>query len=503
MAKKKKSRVWLVIVILLVLLAAGAFVYFRVIAPRAAMAAQPATPELTYAVERGTVSTTITAAGQLEATGKATQQLPDGLLVTGVDVKAGDAVTVGQKLASLDRDSVYTQLLYVDSALKKLDKKLGKDEFSKRIDAPTEGRLKYQPVKIGDNVTDAMNEYGVLAILSVDGLMELSIETDAALTIGERYVVKFDGVRVWGNVVSKTDGGYTLTLPDERAPYLGNADVYDGETLVGSGVLQIHAPVSVVGYAGVIERIGYELDQSVPGGKIMFAIKNAPSERAWQQKYIERDVVAKRLEALIRLYADPTVYATFDGVISEAVLAQDVYSGKVEKCDKNSDAFKYSVEGATILAATVDELDIGKVVLGQTADITFIAHEGETFSGVVTRIGLIGKKENSISTYRIEITVPQDGRLLEGMNGTASILAEQAENVLLIPAAAINEDVDGSYVDVLAADGTKQRVLITTGLSDGTNVEVLSGLNEGDTIVYADMSGNDAMYDMATSVAVG
>ncbi len=503
MAKKKKGFAGIIILVILVLLGVGAFVYFKYIRTPSDLNAGMLAPEATYTVERGTVETTITAPGQLEAGGKAFQQLPDGLRVTSVAVKAGDTVTAGQALATLDKESVYAQLLYVRLALDKLDKKLGDDELSKRIDSPTEGRLKYQPVKIGDNVIDAMQEYGLLAILSVDGLMELTIQSDAALTIGERYVVKFEGSRgVWGSVVEAIDGGYVLTLSDERAPYHGKADVYVNDTIVGSGTLEIHMPVNVYGFAGVIEKIGYKINDSVPGGKIMFSVKNAPVEVAFQQKYIERQAVSDRLNRLIALWNDPTVYAEKDGVLAETTLTQGGLTGKVEKCDKNSDVFTYSVGGPILFAASVDELDINKVMLGQEVEVTFIAYEDEMVTGTVTRISAIGKKENSISSYRVEIMTDANDKLFEGMNGTATILAQRVENVLLVPAVAINEDADGAYVNVLAADGSKTPVQIVTGHSDGTNVEVLSGLSEGDVISYADTSMEDSLYDMANSTAI-
>ncbi|MPN10840.1 hypothetical protein SDC9_158137 [bioreactor metagenome] len=89
------------------------------------------------------------------------------------------------------------------------------------------------------------------------------------------------------------------------------------------------------------------------------------------------------------------------------------------------------------------------------------------------------------------MTLGYDERLLEGMNGSAVILTSKKENVVLLPLDLINEDADGEYVFVKSADGKSyDRADITTGLSDGTNAEVTSGLSAGDIIWYVSKPEN-------------
>jgi multidrug efflux pump subunit AcrA (membrane-fusion protein) len=491
MAKKKKKWIlWVVLAVVAIAIAAGVLILTKkAAAARDAMI----TPDLTATVEQGTLETTITASGMLEATDTDLLTLPDGLKVADLLVQAGDEVKAGAPLARLDPDSVATQLFYVNNKLATLDKKLGKGDDEGSITAPAQGRLKYQPVTSGEDVIAAMKEYGCLAILSADGLMNMTIQTDLTLSPGDRYTVKFTGGRAWGSVVRAVEGGYFLTLPDDRAPYGETAEVYDGDTLIGSGKMDINMPIKVVGFNGVIDKIAYKLNEGVAAGKNMFSIKNARIETAYQKKYYERTQVSNRLSDLILLSSDPTVYAPFDCVVSEVLVTEGANTGKVEVCDRYSDAFKLGVEGATKLVLSVDELDINKVALGQTASITFTAYDDESFTGTVSRIGKVGKKQNSISTYSVEVTLPWDARLLAGMNATATILVDRAENVLLAPMDAIEEDADGQYVFVLDAQQQKQRVAVTTGLSDGTNVEITSGLKEGDVVSYPDPAGSDLL----------
>ena len=73
------------------------------------------------------------------------------------------------------------------------------------------------------------------------------------------------------------------------------------------------------------------------------------------------------------------------------------------------------------------------------------------------------------------------------MNGSAVIVAQKHENVLLLPVDAIHEDETGVYVYVKVGEETERRE-IKTGLSDGSVAEILSGLKEGDVVQYLSSS---------------
>ncbi len=485
-AKQRKKKKWIIWAIVAVVVIAAVVLVMNMKSKAAAAAAALAnmSTDVTYTVERGTLETTITADGKLQATDTQVMTAPDGLMVKKVLAKAGDEVKAGDPLAMLDPESVLTQMIYVDDKLRSLDKRLGTGDDETHIKSPVKGRLKYQLIQTGDDVAAVMKEHGYLAILSTDGLMKLELKTDQTLEIGQKYAVRWEGGRVYGRAIRAIDGGYLLHVSDDRAPYLATVEVYDDETLLGTGVLEINSPVKVFGFSGIVDKIGYEINESVPRGKNMYAIENGQVEFSFQKKYAERQVVYERLNRLIGFSADPTIYAPFDGVVSESLLADGVKTGKVDACDKDSDAFKIQVGGATILAISVDELDIGKVQLGQKANIEFTAYGDEKFTGTVTRIAKAGKDSNGISAYAVEITLEPDDRLLVGMNGTTTIEVFRVENVITVPMDAIFEDAEGMYVYTLDAAGAKVRTPIKTGLSDAENAEVLSGLKEGDVVSY-------------------
>jgi RND family efflux transporter MFP subunit len=136
--------------------------------------------------------------------------------------------------------------------------------------------------------------------------------------------------------------------------------------------------------------------------------------------------------------------------------------------------------------AIVDETDISQVELGQEAQITFDAFPGRRFRGQVLEVPLEGTLVQNVVTYEVPVTLEgADGVAIKpGMTANLSIVVGRRENVLLLPALAVLQAEDGSVVmvqDTSQPEGVASPVEV--GLSDGTHVEVLRGLNEGDFVL--------------------
>ena len=81
-----------------------------------------------------------------------------------------------------------------------------------------------------------------------------------------------------------------------------------------------------------------------------------------------------------------------------------------------------------------------------------------------------------------------DEAVKDGMTCEISFILSQRKDVLLIPNKAVEFTDGNQYVQVLLADGTIEERVISTGLTDGRNVEVTKGLSEGDTLLYETLS---------------
>lgn len=490
--KKKKSR--LILWILIAALAIGAVV----VLPRMFVPAdeQSTVQGTTCSVTRGDISATITGNGRLETADTLEIDLPVGVNVETVFVETGDMAHAGDVLATLDASSLETRAAELSAELSALDAQLSARKTVSEIKSPAKGRIKYQPVAEEDDVIAAVNEYGCLAILSIDGLMQLDIRTESQLSLNAEVSVKWNGGSADGTVAAQIDGGYRITLEDEDAPYLGQADVYYNAAKIGSGALEIHAPLAIFGNGGTISEVHCDVDDDVALNAKLFTLSNEPAVDSYRQILSSRNEKAEQLQNVLQYLADPAVLAPEDGVVMSVGLTE---GKKTFSTDGSADmtAFCMGVGGAVKMTVDVDELDISKLEVGQTATVTLDAFTGESFSATVTRISRIGTPSGSITTYATELCLEGDERLLSGMNGSAVILSETAEDVLIVPLAGVYEDAQGPYVQKLGSDGTQNKTYIETGLSDGTNVQVLRGLSEGDEIIcQTSMSSFEKMQQM-------
>ncbi len=156
--------------------------------------------------------------------------------------------------------------------------------------------------------------------------------------------------------------------------------------------------------------------------------------------------------------------------------------------------------GTNVLAVTpltemtmeilVDEQDITKVYLGQTGDVQIDVLHGQLFTGTVTEIGTTGTSDGGNAKYTVEITLPWTEGMLSGMSGTVSFTLGSTDNVPVIPVAALVDNGSETVVYTRkSGEELKKPVTVTTGVSDGENVEILSGLEEGKTFYYSVYEG--------------
>ncbi|HMH15102.1 MAG TPA: efflux RND transporter periplasmic adaptor subunit [Edaphobacter sp.] len=135
----------------------------------------------------------------------------------------------------------------------------------------------------------------------------------------------------------------------------------------------------------------------------------------------------------------------------------------------------------------VDESDIGKVYLGQTARIKVESFKDKTFLGKVTRIAPLGVEKDNVTTFEVRVSIDNPGgELKANMTANAEILLEEHKNVLTVPEQAVIYDKDrNASVEVPDSNQKKGRrkVDIKAGISNGTKTEVLAGLKSGDTVV--------------------
>lgn len=136
---------------------------------------------------------------------------------------------------------------------------------------------------------------------------------------------------------------------------------------------------------------------------------------------------------------------------------------------------------------TVDELDILSLQTGMEAAITLDALPGKTYPGTITKINTYGLNSGGNTKYTVTVTLDRAENMLTGMNASVKIETASSEAVPTVPAAAIQSKDGKSWLYTAydeKTDTLSGLTEITTGLSDGESVEILSGLTEGSTYYY-------------------
>ena len=138
-----------------------------------------------------------------------------------------------------------------------------------------------------------------------------------------------------------------------------------------------------------------------------------------------------------------------------------------------------------IVNAQVDETDIGRVKVGETAITTLDAHPEINISGKVSHIYYESMTVNNVTVYYVEIMpdkVPPEFR--SGMNASIEIIQAERKNVLIVPSESVIEEDGQSYVMVKTNDKARpEKRAVKTGMVTSDKIEITEGLEESETLL--------------------
>ena len=135
----------------------------------------------------------------------------------------------------------------------------------------------------------------------------------------------------------------------------------------------------------------------------------------------------------------------------------------------------------------VDELDILSLQVGMAARVTLDAQPGKEFTGSITKINAYGINSGGNTKYTVTVTIPREDSMRSGMNASVKITTAQSQPLPTVPAEAIVFDSGKSWLYIgydEKTDTLSGLTEIQTGLSDGSLVEVVTGLDKNTTFYY-------------------
>jgi HlyD family secretion protein len=120
-----------------------------------------------------------------------------------------------------------------------------------------------------------------------------------------------------------------------------------------------------------------------------------------------------------------------------------------------------------------------------TVEIKVGALPKDRLKGILTKVSPKAHRDEGSNVFDVEIDLTEvgDATLRAGYSANADIIITQMEDILLIPERLINFENDSAFVETQDSLGTISKISIETGLSDGMQIEVISGLTEGDVLI--------------------
>jgi len=186
------------------------------------------------------------------------------------------------------------------------------------------------------------------------------------------------------------------------------------------------------------------------------------------------------------------IFAPISGVIlKREVSAGQIISSGISNVGGGTLLFSIADLSKLYVTASIDESDIGKIKPEQEANISVDAFPRIKFKGAVEWIAPRGETVSNVTIFKVKINITDERRkmLKPGMSASVDITIAQNENVLYAPVSAIKEKDGKSGVYLKEKNGALKWVKARRGVSDGTNVEIIGELKEGDEILVSSLDG--------------
>lgn len=436
-----KKNIWITAVI--VIIAALSFMGYRQIAAKKASAEAPATE--TAVVERGELSMTVDAVGNLASPTEIKLAFPAVGRIYEIPVSEGQTVKRGDVLARLEGNiqaEADFQALFTDAGVLQAELAAA-DAQDGLVDA-----IDYLKYRIG---SETYYWEGQL-IQAEETLAALDADPNASAEQKDEAQKAVDYARRKQEYLLQDNIAYLEKVDDY---YLDDSDIAFARLK--------------------LENAKMALQDAEAALEI---VKSGPS--ALQEPLATLGPEMVRLERARQNVENTRLVAMSDGVVTT------LYHQAGEHANPGTPVI--ALTDVTVLEAEVnlDETDVVRIATGMVVVVTVDAFPGMEVSGKVIEIAPTAAVQSGVVLYPVTVRLNStELPLRSGMTVSVTFPIEQRTNTLLVPFRAIETEGSQAYVTRVAASRS-ERVAVTLGLITDTQVEILSGLNEGNVVtVYA------------------
>lgn len=492
----------------------------------------------TVEVTRGSLKVTVSGNGKVEFLEREDLVAKTIATVSKVNVSDGDFVKKGDIIAQIDMSDIISakqdelkilknridlQQVSVKEQVRSLDEiKRIKDNTTVASDYT--GILSEFTIRAGDNVLEDQRYGAIKDNSKVKLTLPFEKSQIANLKIGHRvniYLIDYldKDVKTQGEVVSiknSQDGGQViadvevvLDLKDgfEAGANASFSVMVNGTVIppLTTGKIEwIDTYTLNSKEKGRVKEVFVEQGDEITKGDIIFTLENKnidldieKAQYALEGAQIELDNLNEQLRRLNNdlddIIAESFIESPFDGRVSNLEIKQgdDTEIGTII-------ATVYS-NAELVVPIQIDELDITKVEVGQSAEVRLDALQDGIFTGKVDDIAIEGVNTMGIGSFEVVIQLSDYKGIKPGMSANVEILISEKAHALILPIEAVRQ-VDDEYMVKIAKNDEsqgadtvqEQMVLVKVGLVSDSFVEILEGLSEGDEVIIA---GKEPSYD--------
>lgn len=471
----------------------------------------------TSEVKKGDIETIISGSGALNATKESKEYAKVSAEIEDIYYIEGDKVEKDYPIIKLDSSNYEATVKAQEIAIKQAE--LSKQNIEKQINdleikSENDGYVSNLTIENGSYVTNSMAICNVIKDGKYKIVLQFAYYQNNPIQIGSKAnVTLVDSMSTMVGTVTKVSDMRKLisgnaqvidvTIEVETSGYSlegakAKAEVYNGATVLQSADMStftsINSNIIRSKSTGTVKEVYVIEGKYIKAGEVIAKLENPDLETSLQNINLNIENLNNQLETMKKQLDYYLIKSPINGMIT----LQNVEKGDMVSAGTllTTIADKETME----FLVPIDELDIAKIDYGKEVRVQIDALEetkDNPLVGVIKEIPEEGVTVSGITDYYVTIQVTGNNDMKISMNANADIIVNSVKDVLVIPVDAVIKENGKKYVDILKEDGiTTQRKEIETGASDITNIEVKSGVTEGEKVIIPEVNSTFGLFQM-------
>lgn len=465
--------------------------------------------QASIAVRKGELQVTISGNGTIHpAASKSITTAVSGK-ISSINFQNGQQVKAGDLLFTINADNLAYELARSRLELKQAELELAnlkKQQRQLQITAPVSGYVTGIQLNTGQEIQKSItlliiedrSKLKTKISFNEAQLNQIKVGQKAEVTITDLFTTLTGSVtevdrngRADSNGAKLYDVTVEITNPGSLSPGMKTQVTVQTaagtETGLSAGTLTWAETTTVRALTGgTVTKLLVDENSYVRKGQLLVSLSNDTlvSQIASQELRVEQARLA--LAQVEQQQAETKIFAPWDGIVYISQAGSTISgSGNLQAGDevKSGQTLANLLSPSLQVVVPVDETDIGKIKIGQKAEITVDAYLDRKFAGTVTEIAAQGTVQNKVASFDVTLVMDDTTGLKAGMTANVEILVEDKKNALMLPIEAIIEQGGRKFVRTEA--GRLQ--VVETGLYNETMIEIKKGLSEGDRVVLPEV----------------